>query len=398
MNLTIYPNKLGGTVSAIASKSQAHRLLICAAFSDKETVLECAQTSRDIEATVKCLRALGSTITHTETGYRVIPVSKIPTQAVLDCEESGSTLRFMLPIAGALGVDTVFQMTGKLPERPISPLLNEMERMGCRLTRLKKGTIRCQSKLRNGQYTICGSISSQFITGLLYALALIEGSSELQITGELGSAPYICMTQQALSVFGVDTSDYRVTGSFPFRSPGRVTVEGDWSNAAFFLAAYAIGNDVQVENLSDDASQGDRVITYLLKSIEQQCTIDVANTPDLLPVLAVVAARKSGAVFENIQRLRFKESDRVAAVLSMLSALGISAYADETTLTVVPGSFKGGVIDSFNDHRIAMAAAIAATAADAPVTILNAQCVAKSYPDFWLDYKKLGGIYEQYIW
>ena len=397
MDITIYPTLLSGTVHAIASKSQAHRLLICAAFADRSTTLVCPETNKDIEATAECLQALGAQIQRTDEGFHVTPIVETPASAVLNCAESGSTLRFLLPVVGALGVDGIFQLEGRLSQRPMSPLWEEMERMGCTLSRPMKNTIRCSGKLQPGNYIISGSVSSQFITGLLYAMALMPGSSRLNITDTLESKPYVDMTQAALSAFGVKTDHLRVCGSRPFHSPGKLHVEGDWSNGAFFLAAKSLGNHVQTENLNNQSYQGDKAVLRALEQLEHHCTISAADIPDLIPILSVVAAAKNGAVFTHIQRLRLKESDRVAAVCSMLASLGIHTESDQSTLTVFPGKFRGGSVDSVNDHRIAMATAIAATIASGPVTIHNAQCVEKSYPSFWQVYQKLGGNYEQHI-
>ena len=397
MDITIYPKKLSGTVTAIPSKSQAHRLLICAAFSDNETALYCPATNQDIEATANCLRALGAEIKRTETGYAVKPVRQFPNEAVLNCNESGSTLRFMLPIAGALGVDAVFEMSGRLPKRPLSPLWEEMERCGCTLTRPTETTIRCAGKLKPGDYTIDGSVSSQFVTGLLFAMALMNGNSTLHITGKLESKPYIEMTRCALSAFGVNASGNEICGSFPFTSPGNISVEGDWSNGAFFLAAKALGSDITVRGLNENSPQGDRASAEILKTIESISKIDAADIPDLVPILAVTAGAKNGVTFDNIARLRLKESDRVATVATMLKNLGAIASTTENELTVKPAPYHSCTIDAAGDHRIAMAAAIAATVADGPVTILGAHCVEKSYPSFWEEYKRLGGSYEQYI-
>ena len=397
MDITISPGKLCGTVRAIPSKSQAHRLLICAAFSDRETTLICPQTNEDIAATVRCLNALGSNICRTENGYRVLPIVKIPESATLDCGESGSTLRFLLPIVCALGVSTTMQLRGRLPQRPLSPLWEELERMGCTLTRPTEDTICVCGKLRAGEFTVSGSVSSQFITGLLFAAALLPGESRINITGTLESAPYVAMTQLALQAFGVDSEGFRVSGSFPFRSPGNITVEGDWSNAAFFLGAKALGNPVEVENLNPDSPQGDRAVSKVLTETGEPVSVSAADIPDLVPILAVVFGAKCGAVFTDIARLRLKESDRVASVCNMLNALGATATATENTLTVRPGAYHSCTIDAVGDHRIAMAAAIAATVASGPVTVLGAECVAKSYPDFWQEYRNLGGNYEQYL-
>lgn len=397
MDLTITPGKLSGIVGAIPSKSQAHRLLICAAFADVPTTLICPETNVDIEATAECLRSLGAGITRTDYGYFVIPAGDAPEQATLNCHESGSTLRFMLPIVGALGVDGTFQLAGRLPKRPLSPLWEEMERMGCRLSRPTENTIRCQGRLMPGDYSIDGSISSQFISGLLFAASLMKDTCKITVTGKLESKPYVTMTQQAMTLFGMASDDFVVNGADGYGSPGTVLVEGDWSNGAFFLAAHALGNAVTVTNLHPDSPQGDRAVAYWLPRLEKHCTISAADIPDLVPILSVVAGAKRGAVFTNIRRLRLKESDRVASTIAMIENLGGKAEATEDTLTVYGTGYTGGTVDSVNDHRIAMAAAMASTVCRKPVTILDAECVKKSYPRFWEEFSRLGGKYEQYL-
>ena len=395
MDLTLHPRKLSGTIRAIPSKSQAHRLLICAAFADRPTHLCCPATNRDIEATAACLRALGADIRHTEDGYIVTPIGSLPDHAILPCAESGSTLRFLLPVVGALGVDALFEMEGRLPQRPLSPLWEEMERMGCTLTRPHDHTIRCTGKLQSGRYTIDGGVSSQFITGLLFALSLLPDGGSIEITGRMESRPYIEMTCRAMEAFGVESRGYILQPGSTYRSPGTLTVEGDWSNAAFFLAAHALGNAVTVENLDPRSPQGDRAIADLLPQLKQKITIDASDIPDLVPILAITAAAKQGATFTHIGRLRLKESDRVASVIDMITALGGKAHAEGDTLLVEGSDLHGGIVDAQNDHRIAMAAAIAAAVCTAPVTILGAHCTAKSYPTFWDEYRRLGGYYEQ---
>ncbi len=395
MDITITPRTLQGEIEIIPSKSQAHRILICAAFADGPTDLICPTFNRDMEATIGCLRSFGAEIRKTSFGCQIIPVSALPEKATLNCEESGSTLRFLLPVAGALGVDTTFRMAGRLPQRPLSPLWEEMQHMGCTLTRPTADTIRCTGKLRPGSYSVDGSVSSQYITGLLLALSLMEEESTLTITGKAESRPYIQMTLDALSLFGIDPGR---PGARKLRSPGSVTVEGDWSNGAFFLAANVLGSALTVHGLREDSSQGDRAVASLLPLLEAETpTVSAADIPDLIPILSIAAACKNGAVFTDIRRLRLKESDRVASILSMLEALGGQAEAAEDTLTVHGTGLTGGVVNSFNDHRIAMAAAIAATACTAPVTILDAGAVSKSYPRFWEEYARLGGKYEQYL-
>ena len=395
MDITISPRRLRGDLTVIPSKSQAHRLLICAAFSDKPTLLQCAETNRDIEATADCLTALGAKIIRTDSGYTVFPVKAVPEQAELHCRESGSTLRFLLPVAGALGVDALFTMEGRLPQRPLSPLWEEMERMGCTLTRPTSDTIRCTGKLRPGAYRIDGGISSQYITGLLLALSLLGSGSQLEITGKAESRPYIEMTKAAISLFGGDPDH---PGEKRFHSPGAVSVEGDWSNGAFFLAANELGSCLNLHGLDPDSPQGDRAVLGILPLLRSGAPrVSAADIPDLVPILSVAAASNHGAVFTDIRRLRMKESDRVASVMAMLKSLGGRAESDDNTLTVFPSGFTGGVVDSFNDHRIAMSAAIAATVCTGPVTVLGAECVSKSYPGFWEEYRRLGGNYEQHV-
>ncbi|MBR7179132.1 MAG: 3-phosphoshikimate 1-carboxyvinyltransferase [Oscillospiraceae bacterium] len=380
MDITIQPKKLHGPVEVIPSKSQAHRYLICAAFADKPTTVCCRTTSRDIEATADCLRALGAKIDREPFGYCVEPVREIPETAQLPCCESGSTLRFLLPVVGALGVDGTFLMEGRLPQRPLSPLWEEMERMGCSLSRPSSNTVRCTGKLRSGSYSIPGNVSSQFISGLLFAHMLMEDCT-LEITGAIESAPYIDMTRQAIA-------------KFPLKDSPVISVEGDWSNAAFWLAAKELGSELYIHNLRPDSPQGDRACAELIPALQEHPTVCAADIPDLVPILSVVAAAGKGAVFTNIRRLRIKESDRVASTVALLESLGGKAEATSDTLTVYGTGLTGGTVDAVNDHRIAMSAAIAATVCTEPVTILGAECVEKSYPQFWEEYARLGGNYE----
>ena len=396
MDITISPGKLSGIINIIPSKSQAHRLLICAAFADQPTTLICPETSRDMDATAECLNALGAKISRTTDGYHIIPATEIPSCAHLYCHDSGSTLRFLLPVAGALGVDACFHMEGRLPGRPLSPLWEEMERMGCSLSRPTSEIIRCTGKLRPGVYSIDGGVSSQFISGLLFAAALMDGESTIHLTGKIESRPYITMTQSAMALFGMDSADFTIRGS-RFRSPGKIHVEGDWSNGAFFLTAAALGNPVSVDNLSADSPQGDRAVYELLPALKEQITVSAADIPDLVPILSIAAACNRGAVFTDIRRLRLKESDRVASVIAMIKALGGNALATDDVLTVYGTGLRGGRVDAVNDHRIAMSAAIAATVCREKVTILGAECVEKSYPKFFEEYRRLGGNYEQHL-
>ena len=269
--------------------------------------------------------------------------------------------------------------------------------MGCQLTRPTGNTILCRGKLIAGEYTIAGNISSQYITGLLFALSLLPKESSLVITGKLESLPYIDLTRQAIRQFGADPDH---PGKLHFQSPGEITVEGDWSNGAFFLAASHLNPDsaLTIRGLNNTSLQGDRAASYWIPRLcQEKCTIDAADIPDLVPILSVFAAAKHGAVFTNIQRLRIKESDRVESTIALLKNLSGNAYATADTLTVMGTGLTGGIVDAMNDHRIAMSAAIASTVCKQDVTILGARCVEKSYPQFWEEFSRLGGNYEQYL-
>ena len=395
MDITIQPHSLRGDLTIIPSKSLAHRYLICAAFADQPTDLVCSQTNRDIEATADCLRALGAEITRTDSGYCIFPCNVPPQKATLNCGESGSTLRFLLPVACALGVETTFILEGRLPDRPLSPLWEELQRMGCALTRPTKNTILCRGKLQSGEFTIDGGVSSQFITGLLFAASLLPGESTIFVKGRLESKPYLDMTRQAMARFGMDTTGLHIHGGIPYTTPKYLQVEGDWSNGAFFVAANAIGSELSIRGLEQDSIQGDRAILDLLPQLKTGfTTIPAADFPDLVPILSICAAAGHGAVFTDIRRLRLKESDRVASVIAMVESLGGRAEATENTLTIHGTGLRGGTVDAMNDHRIAMSAAIASTVCTDPVTILGAECVSKSYPQFWDEFLRLGGKYE----
>lgn len=380
MDITIQPRLLRGSIHVPPSKSMAHRLLVCAAFAKTSSDLICPQINDDIAATAEALNRLCHAVARRDYGYDICPYQCEgdcgPDAVYINCRESGSTLRFLLPIVGALGIDTIFEMEGRLPQRPLSPLWEEMERMGCTLTRTAQNRIHCTGKLRPGHYRIDGSVSSQFVSGLMMALPLIEGETSLEITGKVESKPYIDMTRYVLD-------------QFQDGCPERIEVEGDWSSAAFWLAANALGSQIAVTGLNENSVQGDRMIVGLLPKLKDHITISAGDIPDLVPILAVVAAAHKGAVFTDIRRLRLKESDRVASVIAMIEGLGGKAEATEHTLTVYGTGLTGGTVDSFGDHRIAMAAAIAATICKAPVTVLRAECVKKSYPGFWEEYRRL---------
>lgn len=415
MNVILYPGPVRGVLSAVSSKSQAHRLLICAALADRPTQLLCRTTSQDIDATCRCLQALGAGITRTNHEFHITPIDRnnLPQTAVLDCGESGSTLRFLLPVAAALGIEATFLLTGRLPHRPLHPLDAQLEAHGCRLNRPEETILSLTGQLRAGAYTLPGNVSSQYITGLLFALPLLGAQSTLTITDTLESREYVTMTLEALAAFSVqpeqqDTA-YRIL-PHAYRSTGRQQVEGDWSNAAFWLCAGAMSRSyASLTGLRLDSAQGDRMIADILVQMgarleisgdtvavwEQKrraITLDAAPIPDLIPTICAVAAVSRGTtVIENAGRLRLKESDRLQTTANALRALGADIDETENGL-IIHGvrRLKGGRVDACGDHRIAMMAAVASCACEAPVTVIGSEAVKKSYPAFWQDLAAMG--------
>lgn len=399
MKAVLRPSTLAGTIPAIASKSQAHRMLICAALADRPTRVACPTLSADIDATADCLRALGADIAYENGVFTVAPIDAVPSHSLLDCGESGSTLRFLLPVVCALGANARIKMHGRLPERPLSPLWEELEAHGARLSRPGPDTLAVEGALTPGSYTMAANVSSQFISGLLFALPLLEGPSTITLTGHLESASYLAMTVRALGLFGVDCpledGVFSVPGGRRYTSPGTATVEGDWSNAAFWVAAdHICGGTLRVTGLAPDSPQGDRAVLELAQRIRAgSAVVDCQDVPDLVPVLSVLAAVTPGQTrFVNAGRLRIKESDRLATTAGLLRALGGQAEELPDGLVVTGRErLTGGELDSANDHRIAMSAAVAALACEGPVVLHGAQAVNKSYPAFWTDYARLGG-------
>ena len=399
----ISPRKLRGTVAAIPSKSEAHRALICAALADAPTSIVMGPGSEDIEATIRCLNAFGAKIEHTPSGLRVEPVRETPATCEADCGESGSTLRFLLPVAGALGIDVFFHMHGRLPDRPIAPLDMALMHGGCVLDRPQREVLRILGKLRPRTYMLPGNVSSQYISGMLFALPALEGESYLVIHDQRESASYIDMTLHMLARFGVapevTESGYAIPADCRYTTPGEVDIGGDWSNAAFWLCANALpGCDVTVTGLDPNSPQGDRRIADELRGLERSdsYTLDAADIPDLAPVFAATACAR-GQVLRVVSasRLRIKESDRIASVCRALNALGGEATETEDGLIIEAGrTLKGGEVDSCGDHRIAMMTAIASCACENEVIIRGAEAVNKSYPGFWKDFAHLGGCVE----
>lgn len=399
MKVTVNGKGLHGQIPAIASKSMAHRLLICAALSSDPSQIRCETVSEDISATADCLRALGCDINYAGGIFYLSP-SRFPERVTVNCRESGSTLRFLLPVVGALGVGCHIDMQGRLPMRPLSPLYGELCRHGMSLSPEGSNPLLLSGKLRGGRYTIRGDVSSQFISGLLFALPLLSEDSELIITGKRESVSYVEMTLYALRVFGIKINvtqeGYSIPGRQKYRSPGSVSVEGDWSNGAFWLTCAALGAPITVTGLDTESLQGDRAVTDALEKICTSCDrvmIDACHIPDLVPVLCVAAmAQKKTTVIYNASRLRLKESDRIETTARLLRAVGASVTVTEDGLRIKgdPEKLHSGVVNAAGDHRIAMAAAVASVVCG-DVTIEGAESVNKSYPSFFEDFRRLGG-------
>lgn len=409
MTETLLSPVLSGEVRAITSKSEVHRLLICAALADKKTLIECKDTNEDITATTACLRALGAQISYTDGFFEVSPIQAVPKKAVLPCNESGSTLRFLIPIVCILGVEAEFIMNGRLSKRPLSPLKELLEENGA-IFEQKGSSLFVKANIKEQFFSIAGNVSSQFISGLLFMLSVSGG--EIEITEKTESAPYIEMTVNALKSFNCPVkkteNGYKVTKTYPLISPEKITAKGDWSNAAFFITAGVVGKKpITVTGLEFNSAQGDKAIIDELKKLGAKvicensnitafpselkaADIDASQIPDLVPILSVAAINAEGTTkIYGAQRLRIKESDRLESVYAMLTSLGGKVKINPDGLEITGSTLSGGELSSYNDHRIAMSAAVAATLCQNEVTISGSEAVKKSYPDFWKDFYKL---------
>ena len=413
MDITLKHASFAERIAAPTSKSAAHRQMIAAAFATSPTDIRFTGSCEDIDATARCLRALGINVKEQEGGLRVTPCEKNPESTVCDCGESGSTLRFLLPIAAALGIKTTFLRRGRLPQRPMEPLISVLREHGAVVEEGEMGALKVSGKLEPGKYAIDASVSSQFVTGLLFALSLLPYPSTLMLKGEVQSAPYINMTLEALARFGaapIAVAAGHLLGipgylAQPLRSPGVIETEGDYSGAAFALAAGAIGDHpVTVTGLSFPSMQGDMEILELLDKfgaaidVDTQkgyvtvspaplhgIEIDAKQIPDLVPALAVVACAAEGdTVITGAARLRLKESDRLSTTAAMIRALGGEIEEREDGFLVHgKGRLVGGLVDGAKDHRIVMSGALASLICEEEVHICGIEAVKKSFPDFF---------------
>ncbi len=416
MDREIIPESLSGTLTAPISKSSVHRLLICAAMADGPTeILYRGAVSDDIIATAGCLEGLGATVSMSESGTTVTPIDRSapPKDVLLDCMESGSTLRFLIPVAAALGGTRRFKLRGRLPERPLSPLKEELERHGAEICLQGDILTVCGDGMTGGEFVIDGGVSSQFVSGLLFALPIMGGGT-VRVTGKIESRPYIDMSVSALYNYGVSITESDgvfAVGESRLVSPVRVVAEGDFSGAAFFICAGALSErGILIKGLDTDSLQGDKRCVDIVKEMGADVTVcdggvfvkrgelhgitvDASDIPDLVPAVAALAAAARGdTVITGTARLRLKESDRIATTCRMIEAIGGSAWGDDESITVNGGlSTPRSPVDPSGDHRIAMAAAILGSAAKGKILIKGAECVRKSYPSFWDDFDSLRG-------
>jgi len=414
MDMVCSPAVLSGTLEAPPSKSASHRAAICAALADGETTLTNISFSQDIEATLKCVQALGAWVEKGTDWVKVRGIRRAASQAILPCGESGSTLRFFIPIAAALGCRAVFTGEGKLPARPILPLVEAMAPHNISFDYQNTMPFSVSGKMSGGDFSIAGDISSQYLTGLLFAAPLLKEDSRILLTTRLTSRPYVEMTLRMMREFGIQAEEipdgWSIPGGQAYQSKESYAVERDCSNGAFFLTAGAIGKEpVTVTGLNPNTAQGDWEIIPLLErfgaKVQRQgesvtvspgklkaIRIDAEEIPDLVPILCVAAGCAEGTTeIYHIGRLRLKESDRLSAMADCLERLGGKAEVREDSILVTGQPFHGGTVSGYNDHRIVMSMATAALAASGPVTIQGVQAVRKSYPNFFEHYKMLGG-------
>lgn len=403
-----------GTVNIPPSKSDVHRAIICAALSKGKCTLSPVALSNDIKATIECIKSLGASAeidgkTLTVDGANIFKTGN----AVLDCGESGSALRFLIPVAAAGGIDAEFIGHGKLPQRPIGVFTDTLPKAGVSCETEGGLPLRISGQLKSGCFEVPGNISSQFITGLLFALPLLDGDSDIVLTSPLESVGYINMTIYTMSQFGVkiETTEngWHIRGGQAY-VPADYKTDGDWSHAAFFMVAAAINGSVTINGVNKNSAQGDKKIAEIIsrfgaevsqndnsitvKSAPMRAiTIDASQIPDLVPALGVCACFAKGVTrIINAERLRIKECDRLMATAQLINSLGGKAVELKNGLEITGvGKLSGGMVEGFNDHRIVMSAGAAAAGLSGTIESTYALCINKSYPDFYEDYNNIGG-------
>ena len=416
MNVTIKPNKLSGTIQIPPSKSLSHRAIIAAALAEGESIISNVLYSKDILATIDAMRACGAEIKE-YSDHLVIHGSKVKrVKSMINANESGSTIRFMIPIALVCDEKIEFRGENHLVKRPLDTFLEIFDLQGIKYTRGEDYLpLKVYSGLKCGTFEVRGDISSQFITGLLYALPLLDGDSKIVITTNLESKGYIDLTLDMLKKFGIEIEnkeykEFIIKGNQSYK-PYNYTIEGDFSQSAFFLVADALGADIKLSCMNMDSHQGDKKILLDMEdfgsniifendllSLENKAlhgaTIDFSQSPDLGPALTVLAALADGeSNFINAGRLRIKECDRITAMRIELEKMGAKIIEHKDGMTIYGvKELHGAIIDSHNDHRVAMAIAMASLKTKGDIKILNAGCVSKSFPNFFSVFESLGGI------
>lgn len=410
MDIKIIPSSLSGEINVPPSKSAAHRALICAALSEGVSRVEPYCTSKDIKATAACLRALGMKIEEDEKGYTV-GKGEVKLGGTLNFNESGSTARFLLPVAAALGADITAVGQGRLPERPMKVMTDLLRQHGVEVSS-DNLPITLKGKMTAGEFSLPGNISSQYISGLMLAAPLLDGDTEIIPTTGLESVGYIDMTVEAMKGQGVEVKEtekgWKISSDDSYK-PRDIKTEGDWSQVAFFMSAAAIGGDIKVHGLNFASRQGDMAaldvfaafganisiegdVLHIRKGDLRGIEVNAADIPDMVPAIAATAAFARGkTVIHSAERLRIKESDRIKTTLAALTALGIKTEERPDGMIIYGGKPKGGFIDGANDHRIVMAFSVAAAFAEGESVISGAEAINKSYPEFFEDFKKLGG-------
>ncbi len=418
MDVIISSPKLRGTIAIKASKSVMHRALICAALSEGVSTLKNCYISQDIIATMQMLKALGASFDVQGDSIKVCGInqSKAIKPLLLDANESGSTIRFLIPIVASLGHSATFTGKNALIKRPLDIYKDVLGNNGVAVDYNGELPFVINGKLSASEFFMRGNVSSQFITGMLFALPLLEGDSKINIIPPFESKGYVDITLDVLKHFGVavtaSENSYSAHGNQSYRACDYI-VEGDYSQAAFFLVANCLGADLEITNLNENSPQGDKAILKILSDIGvslkfenkklslnhtklKNFNIDAGMIPDLVPILCVLASFCEGmSTIKNVERLKIKESDRIKSSIDLINSLGGKAVYEDDCIKIYPcDKFTGGEIDTQNDHRIAMSAAIASIKSDKPVVIKNANCVDKSYPDFFSDLKMLGGQFD----
>lgn len=407
MNAEIYPSEIFGEIDCPPSKSVAHRLLIAAFLSGEKTVIENVSFSEDVKATIGAIKSLGAKLEVFDNSVALYGREKVASAKVF-CNESGSTLRFLMPVASALKIKAEFDGLDGLKRRPIKDLVNSLNSHGAEISGLK-----LNGELKSGVFDINAGVSSQYISGLLFALPILDGDSEIRFIGKAVSKSYIEITIDVLNLFGIKIekteNGFKIKGNQRYRSAKTVKVEGDYSNAAFFLAAGALGSGVTVNGLNEYSAQGDKNILKVLDGFGAKINrkgssvtvskgelkgqkVDVTDIPDLAQIISVVAAFSVGeSVIRGVERLKLKESDRLKAITDMLTLSGIEWKLSDEELKIFGGRPHGGIFDGGNDHRTVMSCAILAAFTDSSSKITGIEAVNKSYPNFFDDFKKTGG-------